>query len=91
MLHTFDAVRSASTADGKILLDTRDGRIFSLNIIGSKILELLEQGLNEQRIAERISSDCAGNIATIRTDVHEFIEALQKHRIVRSTDSAHSS
>lgn len=91
MLHTFDAVRSASTADGKILLDTRDGRMFSVNVIGSKILELLEQGLDEQDIAERISGDCAGNIATVRTDVHEFIEILQKHRIVRSTVSAHSS
>jgi len=90
MLHTFDTVRSASTADGKILLDTRDGRMFSVNVTGSKILELLEQGLDEQGIAERISDDCAGNLAAIRTDVHEFIEALQKHRIVPSADSAHS-
>ena len=91
MLHTFDAVRSTATADGKILLDTRDGRMFAVNITGSKILELIEQGLDEQAIAERIAGHCGGNVTTIRTDVHEFIEALRKHRVVRSTDSAHSS
>lgn len=91
MLHTFDAVRSTTTADGRVLLDTRDGRMFSVNITGSKILELLEQGLDEQGIAERIVDDCGGTITTIRTDVHEFIDALRKYRIVRSTDSAHSS
>jgi len=91
MLHTFDAVRRTPTADGRLLLDPRGGRLFSVNVVGSKILELLEQGLDEQDIAERICVDCAENITTVRTDVHEFIEALRKHRIVRSMDSAHSS
>ena len=55
MLNTSDTVRSTQTIDGRILLDVRHGRMFSVNAVGSKILELLEQGQDEPRIADEIS------------------------------------
>jgi len=64
--------------------------MFSVNVVGSKILELIEQGWEEARIADEISRAYAMNIEVIRTDVHEFIDALHKHRIlqdIRSSDS----
>src|SRR4029077_4511691 len=81
MLNTSDSVRSTRTQDGRILLDVRHGQMFSLNVVGSKILELIEQGWDESRIGEEISRAYATTIEVARTDVHEFIEALHKHSI----------
>jgi hypothetical protein len=88
MLNTSDTVRSTQTIDGRILLDSRHGRMFTLNAVGSKILELLEQGKDEPRIAEEISRIYETNIEVVRSDVRDFIEALHKHHVIEATDSA---
>lgn len=90
MLNTSDSLRSTQTADGRILLDVRHGQMFSLNVVGSKILELIEQGWDEARIAEEISRAYATTIEVARTDVHDFIEALHKHCILQASGSGDS-
>ena len=90
MLNTSDTVRSTQTEDGRIVLDIRRGQMFSLNVVGSRILELVEHGWDEARIAEEISRSYAMSIEVVRTDVHDFIEALHKHHIVQSTDEVDS-
>ena len=84
MLNTSESVRSTQTTDGRILLDVRHGQMFSLNVVGSKILELIEQGWDEARIAEEISRTYATTIEVVRTDVHEFIETLRRQSILRA-------
>jgi hypothetical protein len=64
--------------------------MFALNVVGSKILELIEQGLDEAHIAEEISRAYATTIAVARTDVHCFIEALRKHSILQASGSGDS-
>ena len=86
-----DTVRSTNTLDGRILLDFRHGQMFSVNAVGAKILEFLEQGQDEPRIAEEISRAYAANIEVVRPDVHDFIEALHKHDIVQANDSVDSN
>lgn len=86
-----DTIRSTQTVDGRVVLDIRRGRMFSVNSIGSKILELLEQGQNEPLIAEEISRLYATNIEVVRPDVHDFMEALREHHIVQASDSVESN
>ena len=88
MLNSSETVRSAKTGDGRVLLDVRYGQMFSVNVVGSNILELVEKGSDEARIAEEISRAYAMNIEVVRTDVHEFIAALYKHRILRANRSS---
>jgi hypothetical protein len=83
MLNTSDTVRSTNTEDGRVLLDVRHGHMFSVNVVGSKILELVEQGWDEARIAEEISRTYTMSIEIVRPDVRDFIEALRKHEILR--------
>ena len=90
MLSTSDSLRSAQTADGRILLDVRHGQMFSLNIVGSKILEFIEHGRNEADIADEISRVYATTIEVVRADVHNFIEGLRKHSIVQANGSGDS-
>ena len=90
MLEISDTVRSTSTPDGQVLLDLRQGQMFSVNGVGAKILEFLTKGWNEARIAEEISQAYAVSIDVARSDVHEFVETLCKHEILRVNDSVDS-
>jgi len=78
-----ETIRRAQTDDGGVLLDILHGQMFCLNVVGSKILELLEKGLDEAQIAEQVSGAYVMDIETVRADVHEFIEVLNKHHILQ--------
>jgi Coenzyme PQQ synthesis protein D (PqqD) len=79
-----DSVRSTHGQDGAIVLDIRQGQMFNLNFIGSRILELLESGSSEQQIAEVISREFSADIKTVRKDVAEFLEQLKRYKLVNS-------
>ena len=90
MLELSDTVRSTNTPDGRVLLDLRQGQMFSVNGVGAKILVFLAKGWDEARIAEEISQAYAVSIDIVRSDVHDFVEALRKHEILRANDSVDS-
>jgi len=79
-----DTIRRTHTSDGGVILDILHGQMFSLNVVGSKIVELLEKGFDEAQIAEQVSSAYATDIETVRADVRDFIEVLNKNRILRT-------
>lgn len=81
------AIRSTQTDDGRIILDIRRGQMLSVNVVGSRILELLEEGWDEPRIADEISRACGTPMEIVRPDVREFIEALQSNHIVEANES----
>lgn len=81
-----DSVRSTHGQDGAIVLDVRQGQMFNLNLVGSRILELLESGSSEQEIAEIVSQEFNASIETVRSDVTEFLENLKRYKLV-STES----
>lgn len=87
MFRLADTIRRTQSDDGGILLDISQGRMFSLNPVGSKIVESLEQGFDEATIAEQISTTYAVGIETARNDIRDFIETLNKHRILRTQDA----
>jgi hypothetical protein len=75
------AIRAARTTDGYVLLDTEWGQLFCLNPVGSRIFDLLQQGLAENRIVSQIVADYAVSCETAQADVHEFLESLFRHHI----------
>lgn len=76
------AVRRTDTDDGGILLDIRHGKMFCLNVVGARIIGLLQTGCDEGRIAADISREYAIEIGAARADVHEFIATLNRLHIV---------
>jgi Coenzyme PQQ synthesis protein D (PqqD) len=88
MFRVSDTIRRTETADGGILLDVHHGRMFCLNVVGAKILELIQQGFDESRIADEISRDYGASKNVVHADVIEFIETLQRHHILRPIRSA---
>jgi Coenzyme PQQ synthesis protein D (PqqD) len=83
MLQISDTIRRSETADGEILLDVHHGQMFCMNVVGAKILELMQRGYDESRIADEISRDYGVNKEVVRADVSEFIEILHKHHILQ--------
>jgi len=88
MYRISDTIRQTRTADGGILLDVHHGQMFCLNVVGAKILELMQQGYDESRITDEISRDYQVPRDTVHADVFDFIETLQKHHVLamRSAD-----
>jgi Coenzyme PQQ synthesis protein D (PqqD) len=81
MLKVSSEVRSTQTQDGSILLNIHHGEMFCLNLVGSKILELLQLGYDEPRIAAQISAEYSVSQDVVASDVRDFIESLHKHHI----------
>jgi len=89
MFKISDTIRRTQTMDGGILLDIHHGQMFCLNVVGAKIIELMQQGHDETGIADEISRDYGASREVVHADVLDFIESLHKHHIlqtVRSTD-----
>jgi hypothetical protein len=83
MLRISDTIRQTQTVDGGILLDVHHGQMFCLNIVGAKILELMQQGYDESGIADEISRDYGASTEVVHADVIEFIEELHKNHILQ--------
>jgi hypothetical protein len=83
MFRVSDTIRRTETADGGILLDVHHGQMFSLNVVGARILALMQRGYDESRIADEISRAYGANKEVVRADVIEFVETLHKHHILQ--------
>jgi hypothetical protein len=83
MFRISETIRRTETVDGGILLDVHHGQMFCLNVVGAKILELMQRGYDESRIADEISRDYGVNREVVRADIIEFIETLHKHHILQ--------
>lgn len=83
MLTISCTVRRTQTQDGALLLEIEQGQMFSLNPVGSKILELVGSGRNEHEIATEVSALYGADIDVVRADVREFLEALGRHGILQ--------
>jgi Coenzyme PQQ synthesis protein D (PqqD) len=90
LLKMAERIRRTHGTDGGIILDINHGQMFTLNIVGSKILEMLERGVTEPQIVEEISCFFQIRQDIIERDVREFLDCLEKNRLVefRAKDSS---
>lgn len=82
MYRVSDTLRATHSQDGAILLDVQQGQIFNLNLVGSKILELIKNGEAESDIVKVISREFNAGREVVENDVRQFIESLEKHKLV---------
>ena len=86
MYRVAKTVRATHGQDGAIVLDIRQGQMFNLNPVGSRILELMKEGSDAERITDEISRefDVAREIA--ECDVREFLQDLQNNHLVEECE-----
>jgi hypothetical protein len=82
-----EGIRNVHSRDGGVVLDVRYGHMFNLNLVGSKIVELLRRGYSDCQIVDEISSRFEVSRDTVRTDLQEFLESLERHQLlIRNAD-----
>jgi hypothetical protein len=84
MYRVSEGVRSAYGQDGAIILDIRQGRMFTLNFVGSRILELLKNGSTQSAIVDEISREFGVSRDFAENDVRDFLQNLQNYHLVES-------
>jgi hypothetical protein len=86
MYRVSETVRSTHGQDGAVVLDLRQGQMFNLNFVGSRILKLLESGSAQPEIIEEIIREFGISRHLAEIDVQEFLQTLRKHNLIESTD-----
>jgi len=82
MYKVANGIRSTHGKDGAIVLAIRQGQIFNLNPVGSRILELLERGTYEVEVVKIICREFTTGEEVVACDVREFINSLRSHKIL---------
>lgn len=88
MYRVSDTVRSTHGQDGAIVLDIRQGQMFNLNFVGSRILELLKNGSVEPDIVDEIIREFGVSRHLAENDVQSFLDTLRKYRLIESVDQS---
>jgi hypothetical protein len=88
MLPEFERPRSVHTPDGGILLDIRNGRMFSLNCSGSAMFQLLEQGLSEERIVAELANRFGIAAEIVKRDLSQFCSSLRNRGLLTTSPDA---
>src|SRR4029077_837050 len=84
LLKIAEGMRSTHGRDGAVVLDIHHGQMFTLNLVGSKILEMLERGCPETQMVEEIGRKFRIRREIVERDVREFLECLEKHRLLET-------
>lgn len=82
MYRVSESVRSTHCQDGAVVLDIRQGQMFNLNFVGSRILELLEAGTIEPAVVDDINQKFEVRRDVAESDVREFIDSLKQHHLL---------
>ena len=88
MYRVSDTLRSTHNQDGAIVLDVRQGQMFNLNFVGSRILELLKSGSAESEIVDGISREFEVSRQLAENDVREFLQNLKGSHLVEEREPA---
>jgi hypothetical protein len=88
MFRLSEQVRSTHNQDGAVVLDILHGQMFRLNLVGSRMLELLKRGHTENEIAEQISKEFSVGREVVSLDLREFLAYLEKHHLLELNPAA---
>jgi Coenzyme PQQ synthesis protein D (PqqD) len=75
-------LRSTHDEDGAVVLDILHGQMFRLNVVGSRMLDLLKQGMTEAQIAGAISLESGAPQEIVAADLKEFLDHLKRNRLL---------
>lgn len=75
--------------DGEaVILDLTSGIYFGLNQVGTRIWQLVDEGLAVEAIVDRLAAEYDAPRATIQADVARLLDALRSRRLIRPADAA---
>ena len=84
-------IRMTKCQEGGVVLDVVQGKMYGLNPVASRILELLSSGLTETQIKSEISRQFTVDIEIVDRDVDQFLHTLLELQVVSSVDGSSST
>lgn len=82
MLTISPSIRLAKSQDGGVLLDVEQGTMFSLNLVGARVIELLQEGHDPSSLADTIASEFHASPKTVEGDIGTFLASLGEQRLL---------
>jgi hypothetical protein len=82
MYRISDSVRSTHGQDGAVVLDIRQGQMFNLNLVGSRILKLIQTESTQPEIVDEIVREFCVSRQLAENDLQKFVDALRKYHLV---------
>lgn len=80
-----ETLRSMHSQDGAVLLDLRQGRMFSVNPVGSRILALMKDRTSKSEIVNVLTQEFEVSRATAEKDLREFLAVLAQHKLIEAS------
>jgi Coenzyme PQQ synthesis protein D (PqqD) len=85
------SVRLAKSRDGGVLLDIEHGAMFSLNPVGTRIVEILQQEQSHESLVLEISREFGVSESVVEADVLEFLSILRQQQLLNERATAQPS
>ena len=82
MLRVPEHVRKTNCPEGGIVLDLKRGRMFTLDPVAARILDLLDCHHSTLDIAKALSRESGVSLEVTKNDIAEFLVQLEKHHLV---------
>src|SRR5690348_11381664 len=82
-----ETARSTHGQDGAVVLEVHQGRMFSVNRLGSRVLELLKSERTKSEIANAISGEFEVSRDKVEKDLREFLAILAQHKLIKACGS----
>ena len=75
-------LRTVSNPDGAVILDTKLGKISTLNSTGAYVWEALHRGDDIGRIAANLAFETGQQVEALERDVRDFIATLKAQHLL---------
>ncbi len=82
------SVRSVFSEDGAVVMEIKQGMMYTSNPVGGRIFELLSQGQPPEQVVASIARECDVDQETVRRDLEVFIEELGSYGLITQDASA---
>ena len=87
-LNLAPSVRSVFSQDGAVLMEIKQGMMYTSNPVGGRILELLSKGMSPENVVETISHECVVSQETVRQDLERFVERLRSYGLIQTENAS---
>ncbi len=76
------SVRSVFSQDGAVVMEIKQGMMYTSNPVGGRIFELLSQGHSPDQVVGMISNECNVEQEMVRHDLETFLEQLRSYGLI---------
>jgi hypothetical protein len=74
--------------DGAVVMEIKQGLMYTSNPVGGRIFELLSQGSTPDQVVNIISRECDTDADIVRHDIESFLEQLDSYGLISPDASA---